>query len=84
MMLTLLNAAGLTAHMNQELALYTDADVMFYHDMNPCKVKKPEVMAIGPEMDRRKDAWTDTNKNSGVLLINLKGLAAVLPGMLKY
>lgn len=75
---------GLTARINQELALYTDADVMFFHEMNPCKLDTPEIMAIGPEMDRGTAAWTDMNKNSGVLLINLKGLTAVLPSMLKY
>lgn len=52
--------------------------------MNPCLVEKPEVMAIGPEMDRGTKEWTDMNKNSGVLLINLKGLAAVLPGMMAF
>ena len=77
--------AGLTEHINQELALYTDADVMFYHEMNPCKLATPEVMAIGPEMDRMSSSgWTDLNKNSGVLLINLRGLRAVLPDMVKY
>ena len=76
--------AGLTEYINQELALYTDADVMFYHEMNPCRLDKPEIMAIGPEMDRSASSWSDLNKNSGVLLINLKGLAAVLPGMVKF
>ena len=77
-------AAGLTKYINQELALYTDADVMFYHEMNPCQMDKPEVMAIGPEMDRGTAEWTEMNKNSGVLLINLKGLTTVLPGMIDF
>ena len=75
---------GLTDHINQDLALYTDADVMFYHEVNPCKMDHPEIMAIGPEMDRTAASWTELNKNSGVLLINLKGLASVLPSMLQY
>ncbi|KAL3162680.1 hypothetical protein ABBQ38_008725 [Trebouxia sp. C0009 RCD-2024] len=75
---------GSTKYINQELALYTDADVMFYHEMNPCQVDKPEIMAIGPEMDRDKGSWEDMNKNSGVLLINLKGLSEVLPAMMDY
>ena len=77
-------AAGLAGRINQELALYTDADVMFYHEVNVCKLDKPEIMALGPEMDRKADNWTELNKNSGVLLINMEGLASVLPGMIKY
>ena len=77
-------SAGLSEHINQELALYTDADVMFYHEVNPCNLEKPEVMAIGPEMDRKAASWSELNKNSGVLLINLKGLASVLPSMVKF
>lgn len=73
-----------TWHINQELALYTDADVMFYHGLDPCQLGNPEVMAIGPEMDRDTTSWAATNKNSGVLLINCKGLLEVLPGMLAY
>ena len=59
---------------------------MFYHEMNPCRLDTPEIMAIGPEMERMAmgSSWSDLNKNSGVLLINLKGLAAVLPGMVKF
>ncbi len=57
---------------------------MFYHEVNPCKLDKPEIMALGPEMDRVAASWTELNKNSGVLLINLKGLASVLPGMIKF
>lgn len=76
--------AGLRSEINQELALYTDTDVMFYHEFNPCKLKKPDILAIGPETERVGSTWNDIHKNSGVLLINIKGLAAVLPEMIKY
>ena len=62
---------------NQELVLYTDNDVMFYHEFNPCNLKTPDIMAVGPEA-------SDAVKNSGVLLINLKGFAAILPDMVSY
>ena len=78
------SSAGITEHINQELALYTDADVMFYHQFNPCQLDKPEIMAIGPEMDRKAASWSELNWNSGVLLINLEGLNAVLPDMIRF
>ena len=77
-------AAGVTTHINKDVALYTDADVMFYHEFNPCKLDLPEVMAIGPEMDRVANSWSELNWNAGVLLMNLKGFAAVLPHMLRW
>ena len=69
--------SGSSSVINQELVLYTDNDVMFYHKFNPCKLKKPDVMAVGPEVG-------DDAKNSGVLFINIKGLADVLPNMMSY
>lgn len=77
-------AVGITAHINQDVALYTDADVLFYREFNPCKLDLPEVMAIGPEMDRVASSWSELNWNAGVLLINLKGFAAVLPNMIEW
>ena len=76
--------AGVTEHINRDLALYTDADVLFYHEFDPCKLDLPEVMAIGPEMDRVANSWSELNWNAGILLINLKGFAAVLPDMLHW
>ena len=69
--------SGSSNFINQELVLYTDNDVMFYHKFNPCKLKKPDIMAIGAEVG-------DDVKNSGVLFINFKGLAAVLPNLVSY
>lgn len=75
---------GVAGHINKDMALYTDADVLFYHEVNPCKLGLPAVMAIGPEMDRVASSWNELNWNAGVLLINLQGLAAVLPNMLQW
>ncbi|KAL0017739.1 hypothetical protein WJX77_009495 [Trebouxia sp. C0004] len=75
---------GVTNHINKDVALYTDADVMFYHEVNPCKLDLPEIMAIGPEMDRVANSWSELNWNAGVLLMNLRGFAAVLPKMLQW
>ena len=42
-----------------EYILYTDADVMFWMDINTCSFNKPEILSIGPE-------WTKGLKvNSG-------------------
>lgn len=60
------------------------ADVLFYHEFDPCKLKKPEVMAIGPEMDRIANSWSELNWNAGVLLINIEGFGAVWPDMLSW
>lgn len=62
---------------------------MFYHQFDPCKLDMPEVMAIGSEMDRTEKnrtaaSWTELNWNSGVLFINLNGLATILPDMIKF
>lgn len=76
--------AGVTAHINRDVALYTDADVLFIHEFDPCKLDIPEVIAIGPETDRVANSWSEMNWNAGVLLINLKGFAAVLPQMLQW
>lgn len=59
---------------------------MFYHDFDPCKLATPEIMAIGPEMDRNGSmpTWEELNWNSGVLLINLEGLNAILPDMIRF
>jgi len=76
--------AGFRGQINQELALYTDTDVMFYHEFNPCKLQKPDILAIAPETERVGSTWSDINKNSGVLFINVKGLAVVLPQMIGY
>lgn len=57
---------------------------MFYHEFDPCKLDKPDFMAIGPEMDRKAASWNELNWNSGVLLINLEGLNEVLPDMIRY
>lgn len=75
---------GSTAHMNQEEVLYTDADVLFYQEFDPCKLDLPEVMAIGPEMHRTANSWSELNWNAGVLFINLKGFSAVLPQMIQW
>ena len=77
-------SAGINMTINQDLALYTDADVMFYHEVNPCKLDTPRIMAIGPEMDRIAASWNELNWNSGVLLMNLQGLKAVLPDMIRF
>lgn len=69
---------------SNEMVLYTDADVMFYHEFNPCKLQKPDVMAIGPEMDRVANSWSELNWNAGVLLINIQGFGAVWPDMLRW
>ena len=79
-----LRPAGVTAHINQDLVLYTDADVLFYHEFNPCTLQIPEVMAIGPEMDRVASSWSKLNWNAGILVMNLKGFAAALPNMLQW
>ena len=76
--------AGITAHINREEALYTDADVLFYQEFDPCKLDLPEVMAIGPETERTANSWSELNWNAGVLFINLKGFAAVLPHMVQW
>ena len=76
--------AGVTAQINQEVVLYTDADVLFYHEFNPCKLDLPEVMAIAPEMDRVANSWSEINWNAGVLVMNLQGFAAVLPNMILW
>ena len=57
---------------------------MFYHEFNPCKLKSPEVMAIGPEMDRVANSWSELNWNAGVLLINVQGFGAIWPEMLRW
>ena len=75
---------GSTAHINQEEVLYTDADVLFYQEFDPCKLDLPEVMAIGPEMHRSANSWSELNWNAGVLFINLKGFSAVLPQMIHW
>lgn len=75
---------GSTAPINQEEVLYTDADVLFYQEFDPCKLDLPEVMAIGPEMGRTANSWSELNWNAGVLFINLKGFAAVLPQMIQW
>lgn len=41
-------------------------------------------MAIGPEMDRTANSWSELNWNAGVLFINLKGFAAVRPHMIQW
>lgn len=77
-------AAGVIANINQDVVLYTDADILFYHQFNPCQIDLPEVMAIGPEMDRVANSWSELNWNAGVLVMNLKGFAAVLPDMMQW
>lgn len=57
---------------------------MFYHRFDPCIVGIPDIMAIGPEMDRNVTAWSEVNWNSGVLLINLAGLQSVLIDMIRF
>ena len=48
---------------------------MLDSEFNPCKLKKPEILAIGPETERTASCWAEVNKkNSGVLLISVKGL----------
>lgn len=41
-------------------------------------------MAIGPEMDRVANSWSELNWNAGVLLINVEGFGAVWPDMLSW
>lgn len=77
-------AAGVTASINQDVVLYTDADILFYRQFNPCQVDLPQVIAIGPEMDRVANSWSELNWNAGVLIINLQGFAAVLPNMMQW
>ena len=77
-------SVGITAHINQDVVLYTDADVMFYRQFNPCQIGVPEVMAIGPEMNRVAPSWSEVNWNAGVLVINLRGFAAMLPDMIQW
>lgn len=77
---------GSTAHINQDTALYTDADIMFYHAFNPCLLPVPEVMALGPESGKHEEGanWGTEDWNTGVLFINLKGLQAAWPSMLQF
>lgn len=77
-------AVGVTANINEDVVLYTDADILFYRQFNPCQVDLPQVMAIGPEMDRVANSWSELNWNAGVLIINLKGFATVLPDMIQW
>lgn len=41
-------------------------------------------MAIGPEMDRVANSWSELNWNAGVLLINIEGFGATWPDMLSW
>ena len=49
--------------------LYTDADVMFYNDINSCTLTKPSVIAMGPEFEHNEI------RNAGVLYINATAFA---------
>lgn len=77
---------GSTASINKATALYTDADVMFYHAFDPCILPQPRIMAIGPESGQYQEGsdWHTADWNSGVLFINLKGLQAEWPSMLNF
>ena len=70
--------------LSSHFAWHADADVIFYHEVNPCKLHKPDIMAVGPEMDRTANSWSELNWNAGVLLINVEGFRAALPDMISW
>ena len=61
-----------------EYILYTDSDILFFKDINACSLERPEMISIGPEINRNDSA------NTGVLYMNVSGMGEELPSLLSF
>lgn len=66
------------SNVDTNYVLYTDTDVMFYADINSCLLKKPAIIAMGPEIER------NSSTNSGVMFMNVSAMGKELPSLLKF
>ena len=67
------------ADSTDEFVLYTDADVLFQHEPDFLGYVPP-VLAAAPQFDR----GSRSDMNSGVMLLNLRGLRAIRPQFMKF
>lgn len=69
---------GLVGRVDMDYVLWTDPDVLFYHDIDSCTLPKPRYLSIGP------DALHGNADNAGVVFFNVTGFGHVHGDMVHW